>query len=138
MDRRTVTMCMTTGYFDHIQYQLRSMADALKDKAEGQYQDDLETKTRLIRIHEMMNLTAAMMQRVDYLIGGDETRDSFIERVKGELGNQHSNKKEEELMAKLTLAISLLKCAECTGETYRNITERSKWKLERDSLISEF
>jgi len=39
-----------------------------------------------------------------------------------------------ELRAKLKTAANLLRVAECTGETYKDIRSRSRWRMDRETI----
>lgn len=45
--------------------------------------------------------------------------------------------KVSSLEEKLEIALRLLKSAECTGDTYVDISKRSQWRKERDQLLND-
>jgi hypothetical protein len=128
---------MSGGHFDHLQYRLMSMAGELKDQIDTEYKQESMIKKLLSEVCMLMELTSVIMQRADYFLSGDEDSESFIKRFKEDLRQLNAKRKDDALAIKLNTAIELLRNAECSGEAYADISQRGKWKLERDQLLNE-
>ena len=81
---------MSGGSFDYNQYKLEEIADEIdkilvryyKDK--DTYEYNKETIAKFIETRDSLERTAKMVQRIDWLVSGDDSEESFHSRWKEE------------------------------------------------------
>ena len=87
---------MSGGYFDGKQYQLNRLADELqelidkigeKDEYGYCYEFTDETIAEFKKALEMLRTASIYVQRIDWLVSGDDGEETFHERLKEELNN---------------------------------------------------
>lgn len=90
---------MSGGHFDYQQYHLNDIAMGIKElighngvKNEDGYGYDFNNKTikEFKTAIELLEKAAVYVQRIDWLISGDDGEDTFHERLKEDL-NDNSN-----------------------------------------------
>ena len=79
---------MSGGHFDYQQYRLEDMADEIRNlialnecttfNKEEKY--SAETIAKFIEADKTLRLAAVMVQRIDWLVSGDDGEESFHER----------------------------------------------------------
>lgn len=75
---------MSGGHFDYAQYKLEYIADeirnliALNNNQEANYSD--ETIAKFLEADKMLRVAAVMVQRIDWLVSGDDGEESFHKR----------------------------------------------------------
>ena len=79
---------MSGGHFDYQQYRLEDMADEIRNlialnespafNKEEKYSD--ETIAKFLEADKALRLAAVMVQRIDWLVSGDDGEESFHER----------------------------------------------------------
>jgi hypothetical protein len=76
---------MSGGHFDYNQYRLHDIARQLEELIkQAEYPDDILAKFK--EAHQMCLKTGTMVQRIDWLVSGDDGEETFRERWKEELG----------------------------------------------------
>lgn len=82
---------MSGGHFDYVQYKIGQAADEVEQeilnnsvKDEWGYSNDYseETLAKFKECQKTLQKAAAMLQRVDWLISGDDGEETFHERWK--------------------------------------------------------
>lgn len=76
---------MSGGYFDYVQDRMFRAADRLASLIETDDQYSKETLAELGKALAMLRASAIYLQRIDWLISGDDTEDSFHKYLKEEL-----------------------------------------------------
>lgn len=78
---------MSGGKFDYVQYRIDEAAEDLS-KYSKRFKKSYESKTldKLRECEITLRRAAAMLQRVDWLLSGDDGEESFHERWKDEVG----------------------------------------------------
>lgn len=85
---------MSGGHYDYVQYKIDQVADEVyqdilnnSKKDEWGHCNDFseETLERFRECENCLRIAAAMLQRVDYLISGDDGEETFHERWKKEV-----------------------------------------------------
>ncbi len=77
---------MGGGHYDYIQFQMRNVADQMWCEANSKeftYSD--ETKDRFMEAVRLLRRASILMQRIDWLLSGDDGEDTFHERLKADL-----------------------------------------------------
>lgn len=82
---------MSGGYFDYQQYHITDIADSiqsvldadLEEKPWYDYRED--TKEEFKKAIKLLREAAIYAQRIDWLLSGDDSEDSFHERLQEEL-----------------------------------------------------
>ena len=79
---------MSGGHFDYAQYKLEDIADEIRIlialnnnpqlNQEVKYSD--ETIAKFLEADKMLRVAAVMVQRIDWLVSGDDGEESFHER----------------------------------------------------------
>lgn len=75
---------MSGGHFDYAQYKLEYIADeicnliALNNNPEAEY--SAETIAKFLEADKTLRLAAVMVQRIDWLVSGDDSEASFHRR----------------------------------------------------------
>jgi hypothetical protein len=79
---------MSGGHFDYAQYKLEDIADEIRNliaqnentllNPEGKY--SAETIAKFLEADKTLRLAAVMVQRIDWLVSGDDGEESFHER----------------------------------------------------------
>lgn len=79
---------MSGGHFDYQQYRLEDMADEIRNlialnespafNKEEKY--SAETIAKFLEADKTLRLAAVMVQRIDWLVSGDDSEESFHER----------------------------------------------------------
>lgn len=69
---------MSGGHFDYIQHRLADAADSVESIYKHNYSD--ETIKKFKEAVDTFRLAEAMMQRVDWLLSGDDGEDCFHSR----------------------------------------------------------
>lgn len=70
---------MSGGHFDYIQYRFDDVASGIeKEIATGEYEPAIVTRFQLAA--DTVRLAGKMIQRVDWLVSGDDGPDSFLTR----------------------------------------------------------
>lgn len=72
---------MSGGHFDHEQYNIERVADEIKKIIDDRYQYSEETRERLRDAHDACRVAAMLIQRVDWLVSGDDSEESFHRRL---------------------------------------------------------
>lgn len=94
---------MSGGYFDYDQYRIDRIADDVKqilvNVAEGdapdyQQYENVSTYESLVTGWKYLKIAAIFAQRIDYLISGDDSENSFHRRIK-EDSLQYAREKRE-------------------------------------------
>lgn len=81
---------MSGGHFDYNQYRISSVADDIKQillnpEEKEWYVYSEETKARMKEAVDLLELAAVYVQRIDWLVSGDDSEESFHRRLKEEL-----------------------------------------------------
>lgn len=132
---------MSEAYFNYAQYTLCSMASQLEAdtdefiKLKG-FTDKVEPLLR--QTVSLMKVTAKLMHRIDHLLVDNDSEEECFKRVCEDLRQVNSDGPSSILYNKLITALDLLKTAECSGESYTDITKRSEWRKKRETLLNEF
>lgn len=73
---------MSGGHFDYEQYRIRTAANQLEEDLESidRYEFEEYTVTRLRETVHALHQASEMLQRVDWLLCGDDGEDSFHQR----------------------------------------------------------
>lgn len=74
---------MSGGHFDYLQYRVEESADSLETIYKHSYSDETIKKFKIAV--ETMRKASLMMQRVDWLLSGDDGEESFHERWKEDM-----------------------------------------------------
>ena len=87
---------MSGGYFEYKQYQLNEIADELqelidkigiKDEYGYCYEFSDGTMAEFKKALEMLRTASIYVQRIDWLVSGDDGEETFHKRLKEELNN---------------------------------------------------
>lgn len=92
---------MSGGHFDYDQYRLNDIASQIKRDvffAKGKYSDDTIAEFR--KAIKMLEETAVYVERIDYLISGDDGEDNFHKRLKEDLEKVSKHKETPCMLAK--------------------------------------
>ena len=76
---------MSGGYFDYVQDRMIRAADRLASLIETDDQYSRETLEEFGKALAMLRASAIHLQRIDWLISGDDSEDSFHKYLKEEL-----------------------------------------------------
>jgi hypothetical protein len=76
---------MSGGYFDYVQDRMFRAADRLASLIETDDQYSKETLAEFGKALTMLRASAIYLQRIDWLISGDDTEESFHKYLKEEL-----------------------------------------------------
>lgn len=76
---------MSGGTFDYRQSHIEYIADAIEEELFKENDFKKETKKELIKGVELLRKAYIYAQRIDYLMEGDDTEESFLERLRIEL-----------------------------------------------------
>ena len=76
---------MSGGYFDYVQDRMFRAADRLASLIETDDQYSKETLAEFGKALAMLRASAIYLQRIDWLISGDDTEKSFHKYLKEEL-----------------------------------------------------
>jgi hypothetical protein len=79
---------MSGGYFDYNQYTLDDVADQVKElveKNKNQFNYKPNTIKKFQETIHFLRRTAEMVQRIDWLVSGDDGEESFHKRWKEEV-----------------------------------------------------
>lgn len=72
---------MSGGRFDHEQYNIERVADEIKKIIDDRDWYSEETRERLRDAHDACRVAAMLIQRVDWLVSGDDSEESFHRRL---------------------------------------------------------
>lgn len=128
---------MSKFKFNHLQYELRSMADKLKSHADSHKFSHVEAKELILKTAKAMIAASVMMNRADYFLNGKEDAASFVTHFKSDLREVDALCARDSNAAKLHKALELLKNAECGKDAYLDVAQRGRWKLECEALLAE-
>ena len=95
---------MSGGYFDYQQYRISDIATEIKhliesneDKSvdeygqiEGRFYSD-ETIEEFVKAYTVLRMAQIYAQRIDWLVSGDDSEESFHKRLKAELSELSFN-----------------------------------------------
>ena len=76
---------MSGGYFDYVQDRILRAADSLASLIETDDQYSKETLEEFGKALAMLRASAIYLQRIDWLISGDDTEKSFHKYLRQEL-----------------------------------------------------
>jgi predicted Zn-dependent protease len=76
---------MSGGYFDYVQDRMLRAADRLASLIETDDQYSKETLAEFGKALTMLRASAIYLQRIDWLISGDDSEETFHKRLKEEL-----------------------------------------------------
>lgn len=79
---------MSGGYFDYAQYKLEDMADEIRNLItlnesptfNKEEKFSAETVAKFLDADKALRIAAVMVQRIDWLVSGDDGEESFHER----------------------------------------------------------
>ena len=125
---------MATGKFDYTQYKLRSIADEIIEAANNEAH--VEASRWMIQTAEVLTIGSIMLNRVDNLLTREDDAESFVKRVEEELRQARVTTDYSNIKEQLAKAIELLSNAECVGDTYVDLSSRSKWKRDKEELLA--
>jgi hypothetical protein len=105
MVKRYIKKDMSGGYWDYIQYRFQDIGDDLEKIVEQNDSEELdewgqvmgrhykpETIAKLKQTAKHVRETAKMLQRVDYLLEGDDGEEAFHRRWKADMEELHEQK----------------------------------------------
>jgi hypothetical protein len=75
---------MSGGYFDYNQYKMQSIIERLEAIPKGRWYDEFSEETRLefTNALQALNIALVYVERIDYLLSGDDGEASFHRRLK--------------------------------------------------------
>ena len=73
---------MSGGHWDYLQYRLTDIIDDIKDESEG-YPEEVIAEFK--KGAEQIAKAQIYMQRIDWLLSGDDGEESFLKRLKEDL-----------------------------------------------------
>ena len=76
---------MSGGYFDYVQDRMLRAADRLASVIETDDQYSKETLAEFGKALTMLRASAIYLQRIDWLISGDDSEETFHKRLKEDL-----------------------------------------------------
>jgi hypothetical protein len=76
---------MSGGYFDYVQDRMLRAADSLASVIETDDQYSKQTLAEFGKALTMLRASAIYLQRIDWLISGDDTEESFHKHLKEDL-----------------------------------------------------
>ena len=79
---------MSGGTFDHQDYVIRDIADQVRDiieSAENESRYSEETMAVLLQAKNHLRFTAVYIHRIDWLVAGDDSEDTFHIRLNDDL-----------------------------------------------------
>lgn len=77
---------MSGGYFDYQQYRLNDIADAIERLISNNREFDKDTLYKFGETITVLRKAEKMVQRIDWLVSGDDSEETFHERWAEELG----------------------------------------------------
>jgi hypothetical protein len=78
---------MSGGYFDYEQVRIRDAADRLASVIETDDQYSKETLAEFGKALATLRAAAIYLQRIDWLVSGDDGEETFHQRLKEDLKN---------------------------------------------------
>ena len=81
---------MSGGHFNYLQHQMWGAADEVRALIQ-QYDENPEVRQKFIEAMATITRGAAMLQRVDWLVSGDDGEESFISRWAEDLAQTQYN-----------------------------------------------
>ena len=77
---------MSGGHFDYKQYELGQIADEIESLMNSDdYRFKSKTLDKFDEAVDLLRMSAVMVNRIDWLVSGDDGEDSFIQRWDDEL-----------------------------------------------------
>lgn len=80
---------MSGGHFDYAHHRITDIVESINDTLYG-YPDcgfTKETKVEFLKAIEYLELAKIYAQRIDWLLSGDDSEETFHERLKEDLKN---------------------------------------------------
>lgn len=71
---------MSGGYFDYAQYSIEDQVDAV-DKLIAECDYSTATRNAFIECRETLKRAAIYLHRIDWLVSGDDSEDTFHDRL---------------------------------------------------------
>lgn len=81
---------MSGGHFDYKQYQLEYMKDQIEDLIHNNENYSVETIKKFEEAIQYLNLAFHYVHRIDWLVSGDDSEESFHSRLKEDLQDVHA------------------------------------------------
>lgn len=78
---------MSGGYFDYEQCRMKNMADRLASVIETNDEFSIETLAEFHKGLTLLMIAAVYLERIDFLLCGDDSEESFHTRLKEDLKN---------------------------------------------------
>ena len=76
---------MSGGRFDYLQYRFKEIIDAIEDEIFNDTGYSKATESEFKKAVELLKLAEVYVHRIDWLLSGDDSEDTFHERLKRDL-----------------------------------------------------
>ena len=76
---------MSGGHFDYAQYKLQEIVEQIKDELNSDEYENDETFIEFRNAINTINKAYVYMQRIDWLLSGDDSEETFHDRLKNNL-----------------------------------------------------
>jgi hypothetical protein len=78
---------MSGGHWNYEQYAISGVADAIEDEIEAGYMSEYseQTQAKIKECVRTLRIAGRMLTRLDYLVSGDDSEETFHARLQAEL-----------------------------------------------------
>lgn len=82
---------MSGGHWDYVQYRLDNLIEEIYEDMESDYVKECGVQRELELTVHYLNLSRIYLNRLDWLISGDDGDETFNERLKSDLNSYFEN-----------------------------------------------
>lgn len=82
---------MSGGHWDYVQYRLDNLIEEINEDMESDYVKECGVQRELELTVHYLNLSRIYLNRLDWLISGDDGDETFNERLKSDLNSYFEN-----------------------------------------------